>query len=361
MKCENTLFSGSDSDDALPEKFHKPDLARKNARRTGKLAQAKRKEKFQNFKNEQTYRRRLEGLSDPIYNFSRTQDHDDLEAKFAQWDKILKDGGTIFDASEMGGPVLIETEQLDDLQMEKHSIFVASKCPGEEILEYTSASVVSDEIVEPNVKLELPDEPLATMDVDESEVFEEVQPKLRLFDLGNVKADHSLIDIGNLPQEPQIFDLGTGIPLNQLTRPKDLVAVPSSSNAIRNKPQQRLLKVRWGGRDYVLDSDTDLTPVIKSPGFMDPPDDIASADDHAVGFEPLTVEIFRKDSIGIQAWTSHRVSRIVLAASVLNVTQFHPLTRKEAFEEWDIRMCIYRPDSPGDYVRELVPYSHRIR
>lgn len=342
-------FTGSDSDDAQPEKFHKPDLARRNARRIGKQAQARRKEKCATYRNEQAYQRRLDRLSDPIYNFSRTEDRDDLEAKFAKWDQILQNGGTIFDDSELGGPLLIETEQLDDIQQVKNSMFVMRQCEDEEVLEFNSSSVLPSDEMDAESDTDSSSDPDA-MDQDDEDLTPEEKPHWsRSVDLGSITTSRPSVDLGNLPKPRRVFDLSTGTAATPTPAPK----AQSSEDKPAPTPQ---LNVWWRGEVFHLDRDVDLTPTIRSPDPADPPPQIQAFD-----FEPLSVEIYRKTPFGIHAWMSHRVARIVCSPRVMDVTQFHPLTRREAFQDWDVRMCVYRPDSLGDYVRELVPANHRVR
>lgn len=336
------LSSGSDTAEPA-SKFVRTSKSTREAKRIGAGAQQRRKDKFRQFQNDKTYQRRLAQVSDITFNFCKTDDRDELEKKFAEWDEILGNGGVIYDEGQVGGPVVIETKPLEDIEMDKNTLYMMNKCnEGELICEFTRFTVLPDDEMQIDAE---PEQPVVKDNSPPTEYVEQIpwieQKKTSIYTPTVIS--NALYD----PEPLGFFDLGTGKLYQKRVIEMDL------DNTI-DEPEIKTLTLRHGGQDYQLSELDDLKPKPRSPDPDAPPTDFRFQVD-----DPLVIEIYVRIDGTLHFWTSWRVTRLLLSERAARCTQYHPLTVHEAFEPWDVRMCVYRPNSCGNYVRELVPRSLR--
>nr|DAZ85672.1 TPA_asm: capsid protein [Aedes partiti-like virus 1] len=352
MESEKFILSESDSDGASPHlKTRRLEEQRKRAR-IGKGAKERRQDKFREFRNNQVYQSRLASCQDPQNLFTTTTNLEELEAKFRRWDEILSTGGTIYDSGETGGPILIETEPATDVQQYKNELYVSARASGVETTTYYN--IPDDE--DPASDDDVVDVVLSSYSLLEEPQERKTTEYVEVASLGMVDTDAlpplqmNAIDLDNLRQKPLYADLSTGKLFSLCDSPRPArQANPDPEDSVMEQSRT----VRYKGKEYVISSQPrPPSPYRPMSPELEPIGDPGVVQSHRP--ETMEIEVFRKYGDKILMWHCKNVYRVVHSAGARANIQFHPLTRRELFLDWRIRVCVYRPDSLGDYVKEVV-------
>nr|QHA33900.1 putative capsid protein [Atrato Partiti-like virus 3] len=346
---EKLVLSCSDSDDESVPVAKQPRLAKPRQKRPGKGAMERRNEKNRERMNQKAYEQLFAQCRDPENLFARTTDLNALEAKYNRWDELLKGGGTIFDDNEVVGPILIETEALSEPARDKHLLFMQGKDEG--IVEVTYFNLQSDESDDSDVQME--DAPQYVVEqVPYTHTVMEKCVLLPAIDLGNIPEVTRSVDLGALKSEDRYGDINTGDlykakTITSLRPVQRLLDPPSLSQMELDEPP---VNVMFRGESYSVSRYADEAAG-DQPGTPELGPTCSFQPDQEETFE---VEVYRRIEETVIMWHCSGVRRVLFSTRAQEKIQYHPLTRKELFSDWDVVMCIYHANSLGDYVRDVV-------
>lgn len=355
MASMKVILSESDSDASTSpaHKAMKISTDRKSSRktRTGKGAKDRREEKNRMRINELVFRNRVASCRDPQHLYMPSANPAELERKFLEWDRILADGGTIFDSGETGGAILIETEDLDDVTRARYDGFMHNRAA--DVTAVTYYDIPSDEADDDTLSIVA-----SASEFDSSVVEEEPTDILNQscpVDYSSLPAVQVVADLS----EPSplltgmFFDLSSGELIN--TREAGAKHLETTQDVVMDEGGPPPIKVRFQKKDHYVSREGNgpftfrpTTPILGvSASCAEPVADSAYT-------ETLDVEIYRRFGDQVLMWHSGKVRRVTFSGRVKRNIQFHPLTRTELFHPWKIKVCVYRLNSQDDYVRDIV-------